>query len=150
MTSINVGKGMFRLWIVLATSWVAWCGYAVNDKLFAIKKQPDQLDAECVKIKTPASNKYEVHCKYNNELIKFEVDLTGPPVKSVSAIDKQTISEILNAIRPEVFYSFQPDWPSRIEAAQSIIIPPSFLILFGFAMAWIARGFRTSGPPMGE
>ena len=30
-----------------------------------------------------------------------------------------------------------------------IFIPPLLLLFLGFAVAWIARGFRNSGPPEG-
>ena len=48
-----------------------------------------------------------------------------------------------------VYTSAVADWPSRIRAAEWILLPPALLLLLGFAMAWIARGFRSSAPPEG-
>jgi len=40
-------------------------------------------------------------------------------------------------------------YDKRIEAAKLILLPPVGLLLVGFAVAWIARGFRSSTSPEG-
>ena len=45
--------------------------------------------------------------------------------------------------------NYEPDWPFRIATAAQIVGPPTLLLLLGFAVAWIARGFRRSAPPEG-
>ena len=42
-----------------------------------------------------------------------------------------------------------PNWSARIKAAVWTLLPPAMLLLLGFVMAWIARGFRSSAPPEG-
>jgi hypothetical protein len=40
-------------------------------------------------------------------------------------------------------------YDERIGIAVWILLPPALLLLLGFAVAWIARGFRSSAPPKG-
>ena len=38
-----------------------------------------------------------------------------------------------------------PDWPTRIDTAVLILLPPSMLLLLGLAGVWVMRGFRPNG-----
>ena len=42
-----------------------------------------------------------------------------------------------------------PDWPARFFFASLVVLPPALLLLLGLAVAWIARGFRSTSPPEG-
>ena len=47
---------------------------------------------------------------------------------------------------PVIYKSAQDYW---IATGERILLPPVLLLLLGFAVAWIARGFRRSAPPEG-
>ena len=104
MTSINVGKGLFRLWVVLAVCWVAPLTWV---------KWLDITSAE----------------QFIPELPYFSVSDVN------SGLDREwTPAEKLRALTIKK--------QKQIDAANLIILPPTLLLLLGFAGVWVLRGFR--------
>ena len=46
-------------------------------------------------------------------------------------------------------YSLLPDWKSFVGFSELVLLPPVLVLLLGFMVAWIARGFRRTAPPEG-
>lgn len=74
-------------------------------------------------------------CQQNGK----KVTIAGPKGAAVNAVDAL---EVFHRERPELFTTFVSDWPTRIEAAKWVLLPPLGLLLLGFVVVWAVRGFR--------
>jgi hypothetical protein len=81
----------------------------------------------------PESKVFE--CQQNGK----KVTITGPKGAAVNAVDAL---EVFHRERPELFTTFVSDWPTRVEAAKWVLLPPLGLLLLGFVVVWAVRGFR--------
>jgi hypothetical protein len=123
MSSLNVGKGLLRLWVVLAVCWVATAGYL----------KFDDLVGRGLAIKEPSSN--------TSEYRRMPLDELRQRFPQYNDLSDDKLTEAVHK---------KFDGPRRVAAAELILLPPALLLLFGFAVAWIARGFRSSATPEGS
>ena len=129
MNSINVSKGLFRLWAVLAVCWVT---------LFTFERGHDLLAQDISRTVTVTFG------DGTNRLLE-NFSSTGTAEDALAqAKAKFPDQEIKHLNRLPTIISV-PDWPTRIDTAVWILLPPSLLLLLGLAGLWVIRGFRRSG-----
>jgi hypothetical protein len=117
MIRINFGKGLFRLWAVLAVGWIAGSSFVVGRDLLRI--QPN----------------YEHMMSLGHQKLDYMIEQ-----ERRALMDK--------SVQPHSCPECEiPDWDGRALAAGIISLPPTILLLFGFAGLWIARGFRKTELP---
>jgi hypothetical protein len=111
-------RGFMRLWGVLAACWImAWLLTGGTQLLEQRFKGEAPIN--------PVSGWRE--CPPNIE-----------PKNKITPINPNDCSDSRN---------YEPDWGHRVTTIANIFVPPALILLLGFAVAWIARGFRRSAPP---
>jgi len=115
MCSINVIKGLFRVWVLLALCWV----------VPATVMQFDNL--------TPENTFY-----YGE---KFDDKIAAKKCKEAQnwievLINCQKIS------REDLIRVSAWPWVFRVRAAELIMLPPLVLLLMGYGVLWAVRGFQ--------
>lgn len=173
MARINLARGLLRLWIVLSLLWVAFVGWLAWDSVrsatigrrqYAIefkegKKPWEMYDGKTMKdvVARPSENRHplsftKVEYRYlqgfDASVSKGALVLIDFPDSSLLYIgtffykpDQETISR----------WYWDGRWFRRWEVAQReawllpfAVVPPLALMLLGFVVRWIARGFRAA------
>jgi len=127
MTSINVAKGLFRLWVVFALCWVVPATVIKFDELTATQTgyyDPQWINAKAFVLPSMQKDLEE------KKKCKAATDFTHVLLYCEHLPFEGSIPVIM------------PKWPNRILAVEVIMIPPLLLLLLGYGMLWAVRGFK--------
>lgn len=153
MSNLNMRKGLFRLWIVLAVSWILPLSWLSFESLSAQKFQIDYK----VWINQALENRIlrEMPQGYHAEMgqamlevLFSDKDECNPLIteRHQSACDSLEWDREAHAIHNRTVRS-APDWPIVLKRMPIIFGPPIFLFFLGVTGIWIVRGFRAAPPP---
>jgi hypothetical protein len=129
MSSINVSKGLFRLWVLFALCWAASVTVLKFDSLTASRvgyydpKLADQIRDPFDN--SPAQMQINIAKNCKNAKITAEIWLFCD--------DHQKLGFETVAV---------PVWSTRIHTAEWVFLPPLALLLLGYGMLWAVRGFK--------
>ena len=122
MTSINVAKGLFRVWVLFALCWVLSVGVVLKNEF--------NSESTISGIMPP--------CKPQGRLVFDKCDpwerdwnnVQMPPEGAVIGDDGK-------------FWTLRkPDWSLRMTAVMLVFGVPLLLLLFGCGVLWAVRGFK--------
>jgi len=133
MGSINLVKGLFRLWVVFALCWV----------VPATVIKFDDLTASLTGYQDP---NYPGGIRPVSSTGKLELDLSKLSDDELSRIVNGTMSDeenrrIVNSTTTLPVVT-APIWPQRITTALLIMLPPLVQLLLGYGVLWAIRGFK--------
>ena len=129
MASINVSKGLFRLWVIVAVCWILALTVIKFDEITAMRvgyydpKLADQISDPYDNSPSQQEIKNAKICKQAKSTADIWLFCDPHPQLGSKEI---TI----------------PLWSKRIKAAGWIFLPPLTLLLLGFGLLWAVRGFR--------
>jgi hypothetical protein len=132
---MNFSRGLFRLWLVLAACYVPIAVYVNHSNFSSIEwasgPQPGDfvLPSDRHLPPAPKSSFKPSECKHTSLR---------------QLVDKNTKLDFFDCLDRR---NWAPNWEQRIWAVSAVAIPPILLLLLGFAILWVARGFRRSDPP---
>ena len=128
MTSINVTKGLFRVWVLFALCWVVPATVIQFDDLMSTKVgyYDPRLDQNPFAKFGPEG----VEGVEKNKKCKAATDFTHVLLYCQHMPSEGSIPVIM------------PIWPQRIFAVASIMLPPLLLLLLGYGVLWAVRGFK--------
>ena len=130
MTSINFGKGLFRLWVVLAVCWIA-----VNLWLDPIKLGPPEHTIA----RGPDGSRFSFAFDADYQTIKDALSKHyGKPVTFTMPVEFDPFSSIPIPLQP--FFA----------VVTKLILPPFLLLLLGLAGGWVLRGFSRNENQQGQ
>ena len=118
---MNWTRGFLRLWAALAVCWVTGASINIGHDLVGMRFVGEVSRDPVLGLK---------RCWETHPTLE----------KKITPLNPKDCNDSRN---------YEPDWPFRIETAAQIVGPPALLLLIGFVVAWIARGFRSSAPPEG-
>ena len=160
MTSINVAKGLFRVWVLFALCWVVPVTFSMFDALTATasgyyeQKWIVLYDQIHSLPPSNASNQQTEKRKFDPEkpfyTPKFDPDrLSAEKAKSckeaTNIVDLKDYCSVLprwGVIDEAITIVTVPIWSKRIYAAEWIILPPLVLLLLGYGVLWAVRGVK--------
>ena len=140
----NLSRGFFRLWLVLSICWIAGTSWFLRDQLHFSGpwEVPWRLIAPQFVVLSHDELKklsYDQLEKYNarrNEatargLYCPNSTLSGRPVSELTRDEALCELAVYDAIV----------WQERLNAAAIVLGPPLGLLIFGYLVGWIMRGF---------
>lgn len=130
VVKMNWKRGLLRAWLVLAVCWAGILGFEVGDRLCANDRNPYQF------------------LTYD-QLIELGGVRGKKPIAAPASVSLETANALLVAkdeVKREQSLCFPDrlriDWGVRSSALGLIIGPPIGLLILGYALLWIGRGFR--------
>lgn len=129
MSAVNFGKGLFRLWVVLAVCWVT---------LFTFERGHDLLAQHISRTVTVTFGDGTTRLLEN-------FSSTGTAEDAFARAKAKFPDQEIKHLNRSPTIIAVPDWPTRIDTAVWILLPPSMLLLLGLTGVWVMRGFRRSG-----
>jgi len=128
MTSINVAKGLFRIWVLFALCWV----------VPATIMQFDDLTSTQVGYYDPKLDQ--------NPFAKFGPEGVEGVEKNKKCKSSTHFTHVILYCQHMPFEGSIPvimaHWTNRILAVEVIMLPPLLLLLLGYGMLWAVRGFK--------
>ena len=131
---MNWNRGFLRLWAVLAVCWVT---------LFTFERGHDLLAQDISRIVTVSFG------DGTNRLLE-NFSSTGTAEDALARAKAKFPDQEIKHLNRSPTIVAVPDWPTRIDTAVWILLPPSMLLLLGLAGMWVMRGFRPSGTQGGS
>lgn len=117
MTSINLAKGLFRVWVLLSLCWVVPATFI----------QFDDLTASLTGYYDP---NYPGGIRPESSQPKFDF----------KKMSDEELEQIVNSTPISVITALI--LPKRVLAIEIIILPPLLLLLLGYGVLWAVRGFK--------
>lgn len=155
MSNLNIRTGLFRLWIVLAVSWILSLSWLSFESLSARKFQIDYKDW----VNQALENRIlrEMPQGYHAAIGQAQLDILFGDENMCVPLIKERYQLACNSLEwdreAHAIYNktvrSAPDWPIVLKPMSIILGPPIFLFFLGVTGIWILRGFR-SAPPSPE
>lgn len=130
------GRGFFRAWVVISALWVVATVFVAKPSTYA------QLwNAPKYEVSFPSGRKVMVDTSRTHQELVAVIDdalRQEPSPKPGEKSHADSRDEILDYFGA----SYSSSGDRAINAWLITVVPPGVLLLIGFAIAWIIRGFR--------
>ena len=127
MPSINLHRGLFRLWVVASLVWLVIVGVSVQDE---IRRDVSTLTTES---RRPPRN---LLAGQERQSLRKE-ELSELPAGFVPVSPKGQVAPI-----PFRFSTTQRAQRNLVAAVSGLLLPPILAFALGWAALWIMKGFR--------
>lgn len=140
---ISWAKGFFRTWAVLAVLWISASGWhAYNTNAFWPQPQDDCLERFA---KWPDGRPFDAYERAGFVEYNLKDDANRWKMWR-EAWQKIEDCEAAKPLMQRVARGVTEHWSSLNSSLQLILLPPPAVLIGGFTLGWIARGFRAKQP----
>jgi hypothetical protein len=159
---VNWGRGFFRAWLALAVVWVGFIGWYDKPWSFDWGLASIRTEGECWTrlAKWPDGQSFDVWWEFeeidtpsNVEINKkngaWAADSIPERNRWVAATTQKLIAcEAAAPIMQRLSNLTTSIWASEKDAIAFLLLPPLALLIIGWIIGWIVRGFRGSAKPL--
>jgi hypothetical protein len=163
---MNVGRGLFRGWILLTVLWLIVIGWSVFDSIArgrweyveVVKDYPDINEIDWSRPfyetrKSPSAEKLSVsfyqreidNVNFNEEVRTGNMVLRTMPDRSSLYVDARFTNDDQDYLAAAFWSQRWRRYASLVwDWVPLLVLPPLALLAFGWAILWVCRGFKTA------
>jgi hypothetical protein len=154
-------RGFFRAWVALAVAWVALVGWKERDQ-WSSGFSYAHTNGECWDrlAKWPDGKPFDVYDMFGEFDLPSNVEINKKEnawaadsipernrwrdIVTQKLRDCEAASDAAKPIMQRLTLTVSESWPILKESLSRIFLPPLALLIAGWILGWIVRGFRTT------